>query len=332
MVLYKEPKLARVQRANVGKVRVLENTKPRQRLLPNGNVLVCHREFITKIPGSVAFSLTSSPLNPGLPVQFQWLYQMANSFESYQFRKLRFIFQNSKAGTFSGEVIMGIDYDPSDPSPFNEAELQTYWGCKTGQICAPLVLDADVRALNKVPIKFVRVGDLSPNQDIKLYDAGNFFLAISDCTDVSTVGRLFVEYEVELSTPGKTQAAILSGQNVVTAPAQGGPLGTGFGTQDGNLKLNWVSNTSFTVPVPGKYIILITATGTGITANIALGKANFNDVIITAGGSNVFTATQSSIAYIVNIQNSDDFFQVGSTTTTLTALNLRVMPYTTGAF
>jgi hypothetical protein len=144
--------ISKPQIANVGTTVVVTNKKPIQKMLANGNILVKHREFISKVPGSTSFSLSSYPINPGLPGQFPWLRSIANNYESYRFRKLSYIFINSKTGTFAGDVILGIDYDASDPDPFNELELQSYWGCRTGVITRPLIYNAEVPALNKVLI------------------------------------------------------------------------------------------------------------------------------------------------------------------------------------
>lgn len=309
--------------ANVGRVMTVVNQAPRQQVLPNGNLLVSHREFIGKIPGSVNYSVVSEPVNPGLPVQFKWLYPIANQYESYRFRKLQYQFVNSKAGTFAGDVILGIDYDASDATPFNEDELQTYWGCKTGQICEPMTFTADVAALHKLgPSKFVRMGSLASNQDIKLYDSGNFFVATTDCADTSTIGRLFVDYIVELMTPSFTNTPF----SVTVAPtgeSQGSPLGTAF-VQLGTNSCTWLSATTFSFDVPGQYLCSWVGVGTVITAgpritsNTGASVYTNGSAVVDSGALNVITLQ------FVKISSASDVFTVASTATTLTAVQLRV--------
>ncbi len=314
--------------ANVGKTTVVTIGKPRQRILPNGNLLVSHREFIQKVPGSVNFSINSDPINPGLPTQFKWLYPIAMRYESYKFRKLCYEFVNSKAGTFAGDVIMGVDYDASDASPFNEDELQSYFGCKTSQICQPMKFHANTTMLHKIgPSKFTRIGALASNQDIKLYDSGNFFIATTDCADTSNIGRLFVDYEVELMTPQVSAADILSCKVTPVASTAAAPCGTSF-TVTGTLGVTWLSGTTFSVDVPGQYQIISIANGTVITAAMDIASVAAPSVL-TDGTSNINAAATSGTSFsLVKIANATDVVTVSFTGTTLTANTFRIAPYT----
>lgn len=79
--------------------------------------------------------------------------------------------------------------------------MTTYRACREDapwkDICMPL----DTRDLNDLgPRKFVRVGGLQANQDIKLYDSGNIFIGTVDGTAVAW-GKLWIEYDVVLFTP-----------------------------------------------------------------------------------------------------------------------------------
>jgi hypothetical protein len=316
--------ITRMRPANVGSTVVTINKPPIQRMLANGNVLVKHKEFISKIAGSVNFSINTVPINPGLPAQFAWLYNIANNYESYRFRKLDYVFINSKTGTFAGDVIMGIDYDASDPVPFNESELQSYWGCKTGVLTRPLFYKADMLALNKVPNKFVRIGDLSANQDIKLYDSGNFFLATTDCVDTSNIGRLFVEYEVELKTPQTNGSNQLAGIVNPTGETNAAPLGTSF-TNYGTLSPVWVSGTTFTVPVPGQYLLTLVQTGTTITVGPQVTAAAPSLATIMATG---LTSTTGGVTvYAIKVASASDLFTIVVTSATTTKFNMAIGPF-----
>lgn len=325
-----EKSFARVVPANVGRVVIAEIPKPIQTPMKNGNLLVKHTEFISKIYGSQKFKYLQQPINPGLPAQFQWMFPVANRYEKYRIKKMTYRFVNSKAGTFSGDIIMGIDYDASDPSPFSEFELQAYWGCKTGQICSPLNLHADLKALHRNGPLFTRVGDLPPNSDIKLYDAGNFFIATSDCdNDNDPVGRLFVDYEIELMTPASGNSAILSSSNVSVGPTQANLLGTDF-ISEGPLKLRRVNVggfQSFQVPVPGEYMFTVTVNGTGLTGTTAMSKNNIDDVVVKM--DEVVSGTIAVSLWRIVIQDVNDSFipSIGGSTT-ITGCRVRLAQYT----
>jgi hypothetical protein len=49
--------------------------------------------------------------------------------------------------------------------------------------------------------RYVRIGGLPGNTDIKTYDCANFFLAVQGQVANSTIGELHVRYTVELSVP-----------------------------------------------------------------------------------------------------------------------------------
>lgn len=317
--------ISRMRSANVGSTVVTVNKPPIQRMLANGNILVRHKEFIQKVAGSVSFSINTVPINPGLPAQFAWLYNMANNYESYRFRKLNYIFINSKTGTFAGDVIMGIDYDASDPAPFNESELQSYWGCKTGVITRPLSYQADLLALNKIPNKFTRIGDLAANQDIKLYDSGNFFLATTDCADTSNIGRLFVEYEIEFKTPQTNGSNILCSIVVPSGETNTAPLGTTF-TDFGTFSPVWVSGTTFTVPVPGQYLVVIYQVGTVITA-IPTITAAAPSVATAVNGFFNAAATSALATVAIKVNGPGDLFTMVVTSTTTTKINMSFAPF-----
>lgn len=322
----------KAKRANVGKVVVVENRAPIRSVLPNGNVLITHREFIAKVPGSVNFSLSQQPINPGMPAQFKWLYAIAAQYESYVFRKLSYHFVNSKAGTFAGEVIMGIDYDPTDDNPFNEDELQNYWGSKTGQICEPLILVADQKAMHKIgPSKFVRSGAPPSNTDKKLYDSGSFFVATSDCADTSTIGRIFVEYSVELITPNSNLATPYSASFNAVGETQAAPLGTSL-TAVGSATATWLSTTTFSIDFPGQYLCVWICAGTVITASLKITSNTGASVFSTPNDAIVSAATSAICVQIIKVSAATDVFTVGSTATTLTvnAFRLALYQYASG--
>lgn len=316
---------------NIGRERSMTIVQPRQSMLKNGNLLIKHREFIQKVPGSVNFSVTSIPINPGLPAQFNWLWMIAHQYESYRFRKLSYEFVNSKTGTFAGEVILGIDYDPDDSAPINEQMLQSYWGSRSGCITSPLTLHANMQAANKIPTKLCRLGLLNDSTTSFVnYDVGDFFVATTDCADTSNIGRLFVDYEVELMTP-QTQLQQLSGITNFTGETATDPLGTGvdtsYGTFTGVLNVVWLSSTTFSVPVAGRFYYKISQIGTGMTAAAVLTAASPSSASPATNYADV-GALKSCSEGSITVINTTDIFTLGlgtvaTVTSTLIQLSAR---------
>jgi len=321
------PAKPRSRRANVGKVVTIVNQAPRTRQLKNGNRFISHREYLGKVVGSTDFSIKQFAMNPGVPSSFAWLWQQALAYESYRFRRVRYEFVNSKSGTFAGTVIMGIDYDPQDPMPLNEESLQTYWGAKTGQICEPLTLVADKAAMHKLgPTKFVRSG--TTTDDLKLYDSGNFFIAISDCADTSNVGRVFCDYEVELMTP---QVGVNTTNLSVRISPNGEQLSAPLGTSwviVGSLPVQLITGFSFKVRAIGQYMIAWQVSGTGspqVTISSVTGTSTFNVASGTNGG-----ASDNYYAFqLIGVNSIDDIFTVTPAGTTISIVTIRIAPYTT---
>lgn len=225
-------------------------TKTRYTLEPkivrSGNgrdVTVSHCEFLTDLLGSVDFTVNSFAVNPGLQTTFPWLSAMASLYESYKFEELRFEFQTESNTTFTGSVMAAVDYDASDPAPTSKLQIATYEGYSRSAPWANFEQRSPIKDLSKRSSYYTRMGALSANQDVKLYDTGNFFIATQGQSSAAVVGELYVHYRVKFMTPqlpdiavglsrsGKVVSTVATG-NVVTAGSNvplvpSGTLGTG---------------------------------------------------------------------------------------------------------
>jgi hypothetical protein len=162
---------------------------------------VIHKEFIQNVTGTTNFTVALFlALNPGLAGTFPWLSNIANNFEQYRVRMMRFCYLTRTGTNVPGSVIMAPDYDASDASPVSEQILSNYAevveDAPWKDICCSLRA-AGMHALG--PKKFVRNG-LVPGQDLKTTDVGSLILATVDGTAVNW-GKLWVEYDVEFYEP-----------------------------------------------------------------------------------------------------------------------------------
>jgi hypothetical protein len=60
--------------------------------------------------------------------------------------------------------------------------------------------------------KYLRTSAIPTGTDVKLYDVGNFFVATTGGANTDSIGKLYVEYEVEFYIPQKTSTTS-SGQS-----------------------------------------------------------------------------------------------------------------------
>lgn len=224
----------------------------------DGRVRIHHREFIQDVDGSVAFSALSLPINPGMKSVFPWLSIMANQFESYLFRSIKFEYETQKSASTSGSVMLAVDFDAADATPVDKQQLMSYHNAVRSAVWAECCYSSDKRDLQKFGVqRYIRNSSLAANLDIKTYDVGNVILATQGESDSSVIGELYVEYDVELITPqAQAESSCLSAWSLskcvptdanLLASGVPDPLNAGWVTYDGANLL--------TFSEPGEYHI-----------------------------------------------------------------------------
>lgn len=88
---------------------------PRTRTLPNGNTLVCNKEYVVSLGQlNAADALLGFGINPCDTAIFNWLPGDAKRFAYYRFRKLRVMYTSNCPNTQRGSVVLGAFYDFAD--------------------------------------------------------------------------------------------------------------------------------------------------------------------------------------------------------------------------
>ncbi len=267
---------------------------------------VVHREFIGNVTGSASFAIDSTfAVNPGLQATFPWLSGIAKNWETYRFRKLRFCYYTRTGTSVPGSVILAHDPDSSDAAPASEQIMTTYESCAEDAPWKDIHMPIKSLGLNDIgPRKFVRAGGLNANEDIKLYDSGNFFVGVVDGTAVNW-GKLWVEYDVDLYTP-QLQAAGAAGGGLVSGVAgtTASPLGAAPSVDAQAVGFTVNASSVMTLTLAGTYLMVVTAGGTTVT-DIPTPTAGAG-VAITALGSVLINgaATSAQRAYIVVVSNA----------------------------
>nr|APG76598.1 hypothetical protein 2 [Wenzhou noda-like virus 1] len=195
---------------------VAKTRVPAIKATPRGFV-VTHREFIQDVTAADAnFRNTTFSVNPGLATTFPWLSAIAGRFESYLFRRLHFIYEPICPTTTPGAVMMAVDYDAVDAAPTSKVVLMAYRGAVRSAPWNITRFDATRGDLRKFGVqRFVRTGSTPANADLKTYDVGNLQLATQNTpATATTLGELYVEYEVEFFTPQIPTTVVRSQRNV----------------------------------------------------------------------------------------------------------------------
>jgi hypothetical protein len=176
----------------------------------NGLFVVKHRElvksltFTTGITGG-SYLDTRLRLNPGSEKTFPWLSGIAPSFEFYRFRKLSFDYVPRCSTSTDGAVIMAIDYDAADAAPISEVQTCAMQGATEISFWQPAKMTADPLALNRLYKAHPNMDDARfsvSQQDEKTVDCGQLLVWFNSGSGSNiSVGKLWVEYEVEFSLP-----------------------------------------------------------------------------------------------------------------------------------
>ncbi len=305
----------------VGKV-----NSPKMNYKNAGTVCVSHTELIGDVNGSVGLNVATYSINAGLSTMFVWLSNMASNYESYKFRKLHFRYVQACATTATGQVYLTVEFDPSDVAPSSEQQLATYDGVVYGTPWANHIYKCALRNLSKRSSYFTRIGTLSNSADLPLYDVGYLVVATTGNASTALVGKIWVDYEVELVTPqlgsiavGRSLSANFSGaDNFVTVPAKAG---------NAQLTASVAANVlTITAQQPYSSLLSFTVAGTGLVSVALAGTAVVTAVtnVTNAGG------TASVVGANVNFANVGDTLTITiASPTTVTATRARFGQYNT---
>jgi hypothetical protein len=210
-------------------------------------VTITHRELLATIaPSSAVFTILKRlRLNPGSKQTFRYLANIATSFENYKFLKLRLVYIPRCSSQTAGSLLLSPDYDAADQPPVNELEASSNVDTVEGNAWAPLVLEFNPSRMNKAYKTHYCMSDerfAVSTQDEKTIDAAQAFVC-SEAGTITTWGKLWIEYVVELSTPQAATEGISEG-------GAGTNKTSGLNTGVANVFQNNAMQTNNQEPVP----------------------------------------------------------------------------------
>lgn len=230
-------------------------------------VRVVHRELLTTIfaPTDQDFSIAFlGAINPGNREVFPWLASMGRMYDFYKFNSLRFIYEPVCTVENPGSIMMAVDFDPVDDPPLSDQQILSY-ACATQS--SPWIASVNTSPQTYLNKKLNTAGAVSPpNTDPKTYYIGNIYVAVDNSTSpVGTpLGKVFVEYSVDLTIPNKeylgSEQFFLVGysDNGDTYSKQVSAFGSLFVNYDPNpVSGNVFINNPFFINTPGLYEIQI---------------------------------------------------------------------------
>jgi hypothetical protein len=227
-------------------------------------------ESLGSINGSVAFTETQFPINPGQAVMFPRESQEAKLWEMYEFDELAFEFRtaiNQFATNAYGRVTVGVDFDASDPPPSTLSQAEISRPVAAGLPYESIFLRLRKKDMNGwMKRHFVRPGNLPGAADIKMYDIGVLNVGTQGNVNANAIGELWVHFrgryfnqvlESTTAAPANNSVSVFNDaapQAITSTVAFIHPLATS--TQNG---LNAVNTAGAIVFPPGNYAFAVSA-------------------------------------------------------------------------
>lgn len=179
----------------------------------NNSFIVHHREYIGDVFAASSFTPTTFPINPGMLSTFPWLHQVADSFEQYKFRGLVFEYKSMSsdavlsvsASSALGTVIMSTQYNVLDEPFSDKRSMENYEYANSSKPSCSFFHPIECKmSQTSVAELYVRSTPVTVG-DARLYDLGNFTVAVQGMQNVPTapsvIGELWVTLEVEFFKP-----------------------------------------------------------------------------------------------------------------------------------
>lgn len=267
---------------------------------------IVHRELVASIIGSASFAVFQTlALNPGLAATFPWLSSQAQSWEEYKFNRLKFCYYTRTGSSTPGSVQLVPDYDAADAAPASEQIASSFQDVVEDAPWKNLECSLSSSSMFPMgPRKFIRSGALAANLDVKTYDAGQLFICTTDGTAVNW-GKLWVEYDVELSVPANPAAGSLaaSSQHVTSVvPTTSSMLPTPV-TLSGSAAIVSIASNVLTFLIAGRFFVNYVSSATTDIVNPTLAVAGGSFVAtfgtagkeLTGGGSGDSTCQQACL-------------------------------------
>ncbi len=307
----------------------------------NDSCRVVHRELLGNVSGaaSAAFTVSSTfALNPGISATFPWLSNIAQNWETYHFSKLRFCYYTRTGSNTAGSVIMAPDYDAADAAPATEQTVSSYEDIQEDAPWKDICCTLRVPAMHPMGSKkFIRTGALAVNQDIKMYDVGNFYVCVVDSGGAVPWGKVWVEYDVTFHTPQLSAGGSSFSSVGLLYNGTGTSAANLFGTVanqsiQGGLSISGAANvlTISNATIGAEYLLDSIITGSVITVFNDGGalagatvKVNLFDGFNAAATGGVVTTTYLATASTITIT-------FNCTATTVTSMRVAVMNVPSG--
>lgn len=156
------------------------------------------REFFASLNGSVAFSSTKYQVNPGNPILFPWLVDVAKEWQRYKLHNVSIEYITRSATSSTGSVIISPEYDVYKGPAADEKQATNTAGAVEDVTWKNLTCRADKRMLTQSHNShLVRTGAVA---NLPAYDALYFNVTTIGQANANEIGKLWISYDIEFLT------------------------------------------------------------------------------------------------------------------------------------
>lgn len=164
---------------------------------------VKHSELLADLLSTAGEATYGLDINPGLEATFPWLSGIADEFQSYNMKDLKFYFNPQEGTEVAGSFVGGLLSDSTDATPTMDKDIASLDRGVAAGINRPICLDVADSSLDVIgPAKFVRNSNES-NEQKRTSDSGKLVVKLDTTTipAAEPVGYLLSSYECEFMHP-----------------------------------------------------------------------------------------------------------------------------------
>jgi hypothetical protein len=226
---------------------------------------------------------------------FPWLSTIESSYDYFKFNRLKLVYVPLCATTTTGRVMLGFDPDASDPIAYDRQGLSSYycssdssaWGVSSLECALP----------TNQP--WYQTNSIDTVASFSTSSQGQAFWATWSGAGTSTVGELYVLYDVTLKDPQPTNNQLFRANGNATA------ITTNYLVEDPvNISNTTATSVTHLFTGTGSYNVTFVAETTAASGTIALGLSG--GITVTNGGTPTYKVgdgTSCCMTFQVNVTN-----------------------------
>lgn len=290
--------------------------------------IVEHTERIATINGSVAFTVTTIPCQPGLVTSNPWLANIANRYESYKPVSIEYNYKNKCSSAFLGDVTLAFDFDAADPAPGSTLVMESYACSKNTSPWLDVRMPLTQKNMKKEKEWYTRSQALAANLDIKTYDLGNLYIATEGQAAATLVGYVYKTYKYHFLTPQLNFSDVVVGGLVTGGGTQTGanPFGSVPVVDTQSIGISVDTGSVITLAYPGTYTSAVTIVGTVLSAPAANLSTGGTFISTTNVINSAATSSLQNLIFVTTVPNVTLTYSLTATTVTAATYRVGVAP------